>query len=116
VQKAEHLVTDSPERKGYRYKMNGKKWGVADKPVATLSFADSLRERQDLVARPAVIPTTRGRDGTKAVAFCGRGKTLHFILLGTFNELTRVKRRFITPAEDAAARCPACPVEFRRTI
>ena len=34
---------------------------------------------------PTVIPTTKSRDGTKAVAFFGRGKALHLLPQGTLS-------------------------------
>jgi hypothetical protein len=48
-------------------------------PVAPLGSTDSLRELLDLVARhpghnPDHNPEHKNRDGTKAVAFCGRGE------------------------------------------
>jgi len=53
-------------------------------------------ERERWRAGPTTIPTTKSRDMTKAVALCGRGKAVHFVLPGTIYYLTIVKKN-LTP-------------------
>ena len=63
--------------------------------VSRIRFANDETEWHET---PTVIPITKSRDGTKAIAFFSRGKAFHFVFYEMLTDLTRVKRRFIPPA------------------